>query len=112
MPESLILYVKSEKFEQVQWTMPHHDHYCSAGYRAQKADFVLSENDQKAIDVVKETGLEYTLVDLGLAGGATRLKAKTDGIKTTPTLIYRGQKLEGLLQVMEMLKTIVDIQQK
>lgn len=72
----------------------------------------MKEEDQRTIDAVKETGLEYTLVDLGLAGATARLKARIDGIKITPTVVYRGQRLEGLPQILGMLKTVADPQQK
>lgn len=110
--ESLILFVKSEKIEQVAWSMPHHDHGCSASYRAIKTEFVLGEEDKKAIEALKKTGLRYNVVDLGLASATIRIKAKTKGINTTPTLIYKGQKFKGLRQIVEMLTATVNMQQK
>jgi len=92
--------------------MPQHDHYCSAGYRASKTDLVLEEEDKKAIEVLEKTGLQYTLIDIGLASASARIKAKIEGINKTPTLIYKGQKFKGLQQIMELFETTANMQQK
>ncbi|MEM3443106.1 MAG: hypothetical protein QXM86_04535, partial [Candidatus Bathyarchaeia archaeon] len=103
MEEQAILFVKSEKIEHVQWTMPHHDHWCSAGYRAFKTDFVLNEEDRKAVEALEKSGLNYKVIDLTLASATMRLKAKLEGINATPTLIYKGRKIKGLQQILEAL---------
>jgi len=104
MSENVILYVKSEKFEQVEYTMPHHDHWCSAGYRVIRTDYVLDEEDSKAIELLERSGLQFKIVDLSLENALTRLKAKIEGTNETPTLVYRGQKLKGLRQIAEALE--------
>ena len=92
--------------------MPHHDHWCSAGYRAAKTDLILGEEDKKAVELLEKTGLRYILVDLGLASATTRIKAKIKGVNTTPTLIYKNLKLKGLQQITTMLEAIAIKQQK
>lgn len=89
--------------------MPHHDHYCSAAYRTSKTDYFLGEEDMKAIEILEKAGLQYTLVDLGLASTSKRLMAKLEGVTTTPTLIYRGQKLQGISQIMSMPEIRTDV---
>lgn len=112
MSETPILYVKSEKFAQVKYTMPHHDHWCSAGYRVTKTDYVLSEEDRKAIELLEKAGLKFKIVDLGLADIMTRFKAKIDGVNKTPTLIYEGRKLKGLRHITETLEKLVNFAQQ
>jgi len=104
MSEEAVLYVKSEKFELVEFTMPHHDHWCSAGYRVTRTDYVLDEEDRKAVKFLERSGLQFKIVDLSLENALTRFKAKIKGINETPTLVYRGQKLKGLRQIAEALE--------
>ena len=112
MEESTVLYVKSKKFEQVQWAMPQPDHYCTAGYQSSKTDFVLDEEDKKVVEMLERTGIPYTLVDLCSTRAIARLKARIGGISTTPTLIFQGQKLEGLEQITSALKTLAASHQR
>jgi len=112
MEEQAVLFVKSEKIEHVEWSMPHHDHWCSAGYRATKTDFVLGEEDRKAVEALEKSGLNYKVIDLTFASAATRLKAKLEGVNTTPTLTYKGRKIKGLQQILNMLTAVANIQQK
>ncbi|MGB9683731.1 MAG: hypothetical protein ACPL1Z_02240 [Candidatus Bathyarchaeales archaeon] len=112
MPENAILYVKSEKFEQVEYTMSHHDHWCSAGYRVTKTDYVLGEEDRKAVELLEKANLKFKIVDLGLADALTRFKAKTEGVNETPTLVYMGRKLKGLGQIEEALEKTANATQK
>jgi hypothetical protein len=103
--ETPVLYVKLAKIAQVEWTMPHHDYYCSAGYRAAKTDMILNEEDQRAIEVLEKAGLKYVLIDLSLETSLNRVIARIRGVNATPTLIYKGQKLEGLQQITSALET-------
>ena len=93
MAETAVLYVKSEKVAHIEYSMPHHDHYCDAGYRATSTDLILNEEDRKAIELLEKAGLRFTVVDLGLA--MARIRAKMEGVNATPTLIYKGQKMRG-----------------
>jgi len=112
MPEVAMLYVKSEKIEQVEYTMPNWGHWCSAGYRASKADFALTEEDKKAIELLEKSSLPFKVVDLGLAGASARLKAKIAGVNKTPTLVFKGQKLKGLMEIEAFLEKELKVQQK
>lgn len=107
MPESAVLFVKSRKVEQLEYTVPNFGHYCSAGYRAIDTNRVLSEDDRTVAEGLGKCGLEFAVVDLGSAGFAARLKAKMKGVGTTPTLFYRGQKLEGVKQIVGSLPKLV-----
>ncbi|MEM3536485.1 MAG: hypothetical protein QXF44_01780 [Candidatus Bathyarchaeia archaeon] len=112
MEETAILFVKSEKFEHAEWSMPHHDHWCSAGYRATKTDLVLSEEDRKAVEALERSGLNYKVVDLSLASATMRLKAKLEGVNATPTMIYKGRKVKGLKQILETLENLLSVRQE
>jgi len=112
MEEQAVLFIKSEKVEHVEWSMPHHDHWCSAGYRATKTDFVLREEDRRAVEALEKSGLNCKVIDLTFASAATRLKAKLWGVNATPTLTYKGRKIKGLKQILDMLTAIVKMQQK
>jgi hypothetical protein len=101
--EKAILYVKSEKLEQVQYTMPNWGHWCSAGYRASRVDYGFNEEDEKAIEAVKNSGLECMIVDLGPQGVLAQIKAKIIGVNKTPTLVYKGEKFRGLEQILMVL---------
>ncbi|MEM3699343.1 MAG: hypothetical protein QXL57_00515 [Candidatus Bathyarchaeia archaeon] len=104
MEEQAILFVKSEKIEQVQWTKPLHDHGCSGGYRATKTHFILNEEDGKAVEALEKSGLNYKVIDLTFASSTMRLKAKLEGVNATPTLIYKGRKIKGLQQILNTLQ--------
>jgi len=106
--EKPVLFVKSEKVERLEYTVPNFGHYCSAGYRATGTNCALCEEDQKAIELIEKAGISYVLVDLGQASAALRLKARMRGIKTTPTLIYEGQKLEKLQGIMSIIRLIAE----
>lgn len=86
--------------------MPDSHHWCTAGYRATSTDFVMSEEDKRVIEELEKLGLKYTLVDLGQASAITRLKAKIEGNNSTPTLVYKGQKLKGSQQILLKLELL------
>jgi protein-disulfide isomerase len=69
----------------------------------------LKEEDQKAVEALEKAGLLCTIIDLGLASSTARMKAKIEGVNATPTLIYKGQKLKGLQQIMGLLEMPTDI---
>ncbi|MEM3579957.1 MAG: glutathione S-transferase N-terminal domain-containing protein [Candidatus Bathyarchaeia archaeon] len=110
MSEEVILYVKSEKIERVEYTMPNWGHWCSAGYRVTKTDFALTEEDRKAIELLERSGLPFKVVDLSLAGAPARLKAKIARINTTPTLVFKGQKFKGLMEFGAILEKEIKVQ--
>jgi glutaredoxin len=103
--ETALLFVKSERISRVEYTTPNFGHWCSAAYRAAKTDFVFLGEDEKAIKALEKAQLPYKLVDLSLANPIARIKAKMEGVNTTPTLIYKGQKFRGAQQIVEMLET-------
>ncbi len=64
MSEVAILYVKSEKVEHVEYTMPNWGHWCSAGYRVTKTEFTLTEGDRKVIKFLEKSRIPFKVVDL------------------------------------------------
>jgi hypothetical protein len=89
--------------------MPHNGHWCSAGHRATKTEFALKRENQKTVEALEKAWLLCTIIDLGSASSTAREKAKIEGVNATPTLIYKGQKLEGLQQIMGLLEMPTDI---
>ncbi|MDH7563537.1 MAG: hypothetical protein QHH24_01455 [Candidatus Bathyarchaeota archaeon] len=72
----------------------------------------MSEEDRKAVETLEKVELRFTLVDLGSAGVVERIRARLDGIKLTPTLVYNGQKYEGLRQIMIISKDMANASRK
>ncbi|MBS7632555.1 hypothetical protein KEJ15_02885 [Candidatus Bathyarchaeota archaeon] len=111
MTESLVLFIRSEKVEITEWTLPG-GAACQGAIRAVNTERLMSEEDKKAIETLEKTGLRFTLIDLGLVGTAERVKARLDGIKLTPTLVYNGQKYEGLRQIITVAKDAANVPRK
>jgi glutaredoxin len=112
MSEVAILYVKSEKIEHVEYTMPNWGHWCSAGYRVTKTEFALTKEDRGALEFLEKSGIPFKVVDLGLAGAPARLKAKIAGVNKTPTLVFKGQKLKGLDEIKTALIRELEVHQR
>jgi glutaredoxin len=108
--ERPVLFVKSEKVEQLEYTVPNFGHYCSAAYRATVTNCAFCEEDQKAIELLEKAGISYVLVDLEQASTAMRLKTRVRGIKTTPTLVYEGKKIETLKRIMSTIELVAQKQ--
>lgn len=106
MLESAVLFVKSKKVEQLEYTVPNFGHHCSAGYRATDTNRALSEDDRTVAEELGKCGLDFAVVDLGSVGFATRRRARMKGVRTTPALFYRGQRLEGANQIVESLQRL------
>jgi len=102
--EPAILYIKSQKVEQVQFTKPQSDHWCTEGYRSTKTDLIQTEEDRRAVEMLDKAGLQYTLVDLGTVKGLTRLSARVKGVRITPTLVYKRRRFVGLGEITSILR--------
>lgn len=103
------LYVKSEKMDLVEYTMPHQTmggHYCSAGYRTKGVMRKYTLEDEEAIKYLTSNGFSFDLIDLSDCSSGTKLKAKISRINKTPSLILdNGTKIKGIEQIREYLKT-------
>jgi len=103
------LYIKSEKIDLVEYTMPHQTmggHYCSAGYRSKGVMRKHSFEDEQAIKYLTSNGFSFDLVDLSDCSFGTRLEAKISRINKTPSLVLDdGTKIKGIEQIREYLKT-------
>ncbi len=94
------LYVKSEKVDLVEYTMPNWGHWCSAGYRSKGVAESFSAEDREAVECLEQKGLSFSLVDLSGCPLKTRLRARITGINRTPTLVLDdGSKLKGIEQI-------------
>jgi hypothetical protein len=104
------LYVKSQKVDVVQYTMPNvrgGGHWCSAGYRSQGVLDGCSPEDREALTELKNKGMNFSLVDLSACPFASRLRARMSGINRTPALILdNGTKIEGISQIREYTKSL------
>jgi glutaredoxin len=103
VPKPAVLFVKSEKIDRVEYTVPNFGHYCSAGYRAFTTDSSLCEEDKKAFEILEKLGIDYKVVDLGSADMLTRVKALMIGVRKTPILILNGKRF-GLREMMSKLE--------
>jgi hypothetical protein len=101
------LYVKSQKTDLVAYTMPHRDHYCSAGYRSQGVLSSYGPEDEEALANLRSKGTNFSLVDLSLCSLENKLRARMSGIKRTPTLVLNdGTKIEGIGKIKEYIGTL------
>lgn len=103
MPKPAVLFVKSEKVDRVEYTVPNFGHYCSAGYRALTTDSALCEEDRKAMEILEKSRIDYKVVDLGSADMLTRVKAMMIGVRKTPILVVNGKRF-GLREMMSKLE--------
>jgi len=99
--EEAILYVKSTKLDLVSWTMPHHDHWCSAGYRSKSTQKAFSGEDQEAIEILEKSNIPHLVIDLSDCPLTFRMNAKLQGINNTPTLVVGSEKVKGLHEIMD-----------
>jgi len=99
--EEAILYVRSTKLDMVSWTMPHRDHWCSAGCRSKETQKTFDEEDQEALEILERSNIPHLVVDLSDCPLTFRMKAKFQGINKTPTLIAGSEKVKGLHEIME-----------
>lgn len=99
------LFVKSQKADMVEYTMPNLSgggHWCSAGYRKQGILTSYSSEDEEALTGLRSKSVNFSLVDLSVCPFETRLKAKMSGVNRTPTLILdNGTRIEGINRIRE-----------
>lgn len=96
--------MKSEKISIVELSRSVPDHSCTDAYRSTRTICNYKSEDQKAIDILKEAGIAYKLIDLSDCPFTVRLKAKIGGINETPTLILKNIKIEGIENVSQVLQ--------
>lgn len=69
-------------------------------YPGSMDDRYLSEEERKAIALVrqfsKENGLESEIVDLANCRFMTKTKLFFKGIRKVPTVVFKGERIEGL----------------
>jgi glutaredoxin len=106
LENNILLYVKSEKISIAQYTEGLSGHPCTAAFRAIQVTYNYKPEDQKAMDLLKEAGIAYKVVDLSDCSFMMQLKAKMFGINETPTLILNGVKVKGLKNIKKTLQEI------
>jgi len=107
LKNNIILYVKSEKIPLIDISECIPGHPC--GEQPRKAVQVLQNykaEDQEAIDILKEAGVVFKLVDLSICSFTTRLKAKMSRIDRTPTLVLNDRKIRGIANIKKALQEI------
>lgn len=104
------LFVKSQKADIVQYTMPNLSgggHWCSAGYRSQGVLKSYSQEDEEALTNLKSKGVNFSIIDLSVCPFEARLRAKLSGVNRTPTLILDdGTKIKGIDRIKEYTKNL------
>lgn len=104
---NLTLYVKSEKISIVQYSEGIPGHPCTAAYRVKEIFERFKPEDEEAINLLNEAGIDYNLVDLSDCPFTTQLAAKIRGINETPTLVLEsGEKIKGVQNIKQMLLKI------
>lgn len=106
MVDNLILYVKSEKIPIVRYSEGVTGHACTGAYRATQTDCIYKPEDKEALDLLKEVGTTYKLIDLSDCPFSTQLKAKITGVNETPTLVLNGRKIKGSQNIKQALHKI------
>ena len=110
----LRLYVKSQKIDQVEFTMPHLSgggHWCSAAYRSKGTLRPLTEEDNEAIEYLDAKGLRYSLLDLSDLPMKNRILSRVAGINQTPILVLDdGTKLRGMSEIKRNFEDKGDMQ--
>jgi len=106
MPMSnMRLYVKSLKQDLVEYTMPHHEHWCSAGYRSTQTLTSLTDEDREALNLIESLGVKCEVIDLAEAGISEKLKARFLGLNQTPTLVIGNKKIQGINNIRKQIQT-------
>jgi hypothetical protein len=101
------LYVKSQKTDVVSYTMPHRDHYCSAGYRSQGVLGSYGQEDEEALTILRSKGANFSLVDLSSCSLQNKLTARMSRIRRTPTLVLNdGTRIEGINKIKDYMETL------
>ena len=94
------LYVKSQKIDQVEYTVPNWGHWCSAGYRSKGVTRYFFPEDMEAIEFLNGKNVSFNLIDISDRSFMTRLQAKITGINKTPTLILDNRiRLKGIEEI-------------
>jgi len=108
LKNNLILYVKSEKIPIVEHTQGVPGHPCTGGFRATQTIYNYKPEDQKAIDLLKDAGIDHKIIDLSDCSFTAQLKAKILGVNETPTLVLNDRRIKGadnIKQVLQEIKT-------
>lgn len=107
MKDNASLYVKSTKIPaSVGYSRPVPDHSCTDAFVAIQIIHCYEYEDQKAIDLLKESGITHELIDLSNCPFTVRLKAKIRRINETPTLIWNDEKIIGPENIQRLLEKI------
>jgi len=101
----MILYLKSEKFDLVEYTVPNWGHWCSAGYRSKGTEFFYKKDDAEAKTLIESSKLKTLceIVDLSNCNFLFRMRAKLIGVNETPTLVVDDKKYKGLEEIRKFL---------
>jgi len=101
-----VLYVKSEKIPLVEYGEGVPGHPCTIALRTTQTIYNYKSEDQKAMDLLKEAGIAYKLVDLSDCSFTTQLKAKIIGVNKTPTMVLNNRKIKGAQNIRHVLEEI------
>ena len=94
------LYVKSISTGAIERSPGFLFHSCDLR-RTQNTTF-FPEEDQRAIEFLKEKGVKFELIDLSKCSLIMKLKAKINGVNKTPTLVLDdGTILKGKQQIID-----------
>ena len=102
------LFVKSEIIiPTFQFQQGIRRHPCTDAYVAKEIVKKFKPEDEEAINLLNEAGIDYKLVDLSDCPFTVRIKAKILGINKTPTLVLgNGEKIEGVRNIRQAILKI------
>lgn len=104
--QSIVLYLKSEKYDLIGYDLAVPGHGCSGAYRSKGTEFVFKEDDAEAKLLMEncEPRLAFEAVDLTQCSFLKRLQAKFAALNKTPTLVVDGRKYRGLEDIRKFLE--------
>jgi len=106
LKDNPVLYIKSEKIPIIEHTQGVSGHPCTGGFRATQTIYNYKPEDQKAIDLLKEAGIDHKIIDLSDCPFTDQLKAKITGVNETPTLVFNDRKIKGAENIKQVLQEI------
>jgi len=112
LENNVLLYVRSEKVFTIKhgqmpavhtgWWV---DSYCALPMATQ-VTYKHKQEDDEAVNLLKEAGIAYRLVDLSNCSLIVWLKAKMSGINEKPTLILNHKKITGIENIKKFLQEL------
>jgi len=73
---------------------------------ATQVTYKYKQEEEEAVNLLKEAGIAYRLVDLSNCSFTVLLKAKISGINEEPTLVLNHKKIKGIENIKKFLQEL------